>query len=78
MSRFHLRAGASGYLALDIANGPGAPPAKEARLAPIEEGAGIRGMRDRLEALGGSLTVTRREDGFRVAATLPAEPLSAG
>ncbi|WP_407521940.1 sensor histidine kinase [Methylobacterium oryzisoli] len=39
--------------------------------APVVEGAGIRGMRSRLAALGGTLTVRRSGDGLRVTATLP-------
>lgn len=41
--------------------------------SPVVEGAGIRGMRDRIEALGGSLTVTPRDGGFRITATVPSE-----
>jgi signal transduction histidine kinase len=39
---------------------------------PIPEGMGLRGMRERVEAIGGSLAVARTPgEGFRVAATVP-------
>lgn len=69
-----LASDAAGRLEMAVSNGgvfDGRAPA-----ASVAEGAGVRGMRDRLEALGGSLTVVRTEDGFRVAATIPAEPVS--
>ncbi|BDL37522.1 histidine kinase [Methylorubrum sp. GM97] len=39
--------------------------------AAIVEGTGIRGMRDRLAALEGTLTVSRQDGGIRVVATVP-------
>lgn len=40
--------------------------------APITEGAGIRGMRDRLDSLNGKLVVSTSGSGVRVTATVPA------
>lgn len=37
----------------------------------VEEGSGVRGMRRRVEALGGEISVGPSSDGFRVLATLP-------
>ena len=43
--------------------------------ADMGGGSGLRGLRDRLEALGGTLGVmTRADGGTRVMATLPAAP----
>ncbi len=40
-------------------------------------GMGLRGMRERVEAVGGRLEV-RRDDGWAVVATLPTAPGAAG
>lgn len=40
--------------------------------APVVEGSGLRGMRERVSALGGTLVVQRRPASFVVTATLPA------
>ncbi|MFE1598318.1 histidine kinase [Methylobacterium sp. ID0610] len=66
-ARIALRRTETGRLELVIEDG-----ATGAAATPVAEGAGIRGMRDRLEALGGTLSVTPREGGMRVAATVPA------
>ncbi|GJD65685.1 histidine kinase [Methylobacterium frigidaeris] len=63
---------ASGRLHLVVEDGPVGARGPASSTASITEGAGIRGMRDRLEALGGSLVVARRDGGLRVTATVPA------
>lgn len=75
-ARVEFRTGVSGQLELSVANDVG--EAADAGKGPvtITEGAGIRGMRDRLETLGGKLTAARREGGFRIVATLPGAPVS--
>ena len=40
--------------------------------APVVEGGGLWGMRERVSALGGTLVVQRRPASFVVTATLPA------
>jgi signal transduction histidine kinase len=57
-----------GELGLRIVNGG-------ADGTPVDGGHGLRGMRERVGLLGGSLTADRAPDGtFVVAATLPVEP----
>ncbi|MDV2983831.1 UNVERIFIED_CONTAM: histidine kinase [Methylobacteriaceae bacterium AG10] len=77
-ARVRLATGAQGELALEIENDVGEAPTLAVKARPFTEGAGIRGMRDRLEALSGSLSVMSHQDGFRVAARVPAHPMSRG
>lgn len=60
---------APGYLGLTVEDGDRTGGHRS--VPPVVEGAGIRAMRDRLEALGGSLAVMPRNDGFLVTATVP-------
>jgi signal transduction histidine kinase len=49
------------------------------RLATLEEGSGLRGMRERATALGGTLTVEAAPaGGLRITARLPVEDVGAG
>lgn len=62
-----------GALVVRVTNDLSAPAPAE----PISEGGGLRGMRERVHALGGTLDVTRGDGAFMVTATLPptdAEP----
>ena len=69
-----LRSDSPKHLELTIVDGDGELSAGAA--FPIVEGSGIRGMRDRLEALGGTLAVVRLTTGLRVTARVPAAPIS--
>ncbi|MCJ2053908.1 histidine kinase [Methylobacterium sp. J-070] len=69
-ARVVLDACVPGHLRLVIAEGAGDGPGGIS-VPPAVEGAGIRGMRDRLEALGGSLAVARRPTDFRITAMVP-------
>ncbi|MCJ2065293.1 histidine kinase [Methylobacterium sp. J-088] len=73
-ARLTLRPDASANLELTIEDGSGELPPGAA--FPIVEGSGIRGMRDRLEALGGTLAVVRLTTGLRVTAKIPPTPMS--
>lgn len=68
---FLVGAGASGHLELVIEDSTGDRTSSDRSVPPLVEGAGIRGMRDRLEALGGTLAVEPRDGGFRVTARVP-------
>ena len=72
-ARVFLGEGVRGHLELVVEDGAGVEPAEDDAIPPAVEGAGIRGMRDRLEALGGSLTIARQAGGIRVTATAPAK-----
>ncbi|WP_128563615.1 histidine kinase [Methylobacterium crusticola] len=71
-ARVSLRKPAPGRLELVIEDGAAGSAGAAPTATPVTEGAGVRGMRDRLEALGGTLSLTRRPSGLRVTATLPA------
>ncbi|MGD9571087.1 MAG: sensor histidine kinase [Thermoleophilia bacterium] len=61
--------GGRGTLAVEVVNGP---PARDAALSGIGSGTGLRGLRERAEALGGNLEAGPRPDGgWRLAARLP-------
>lgn len=70
-ARIILRGGVPERLELTVEDGAGAPPDGRSDAASIAEGAGIRGMRDRIAALGGTLTVSRHDGGIRVSAVFP-------
>jgi signal transduction histidine kinase len=62
--RITLRSTARGVEVEVVDDGPGG--------AAIDAGSGLRGLRDRLEALGGTLAVASRPGGTTLRATLPA------
>lgn len=70
-ARVTLRPVSPGRLQLVVEDGPEAAAASGSAVPPPVEGAGIRGMRDRIEALGGSLTLTGQDGGLRIVATVP-------
>jgi signal transduction histidine kinase len=58
--------------------GKGIPPEKQFEMASTgTPGVGIRGMRERLQQLGGSLDIHSNDNGTRIVARLPAEVVSA-
>lgn len=70
-ARLTLRALPWRRLELSVSHGAARRSAGGEGASPLVEGTGIRGMRSRLDALGGRLTVTRHEGGVRVTATVP-------
>ena len=66
-----LRCAQPGHLELVVDNGPCPVPDEGLNGSPIVEGVGIRGMRDRLEVLGGTLEIVRRRRGLQVVARVP-------
>ncbi|MCE4223342.1 PAS domain-containing protein [Methylobacterium sp. C25] len=66
-----LRPDASGRLELSVGDGTNQTSGDERPTSPLVEGAGIRGMRERIEGLGGSLVVAPSTDGFRITASVP-------
>ncbi|SOR32557.1 PAS domain S-box (fragment) [Methylorubrum extorquens] len=69
-ARVALQPCAPGHMELVVEDGADGRPG-DTLAPPVVEGAGIRGMRDRIDALGGSLVVTPRDGGFRITATVP-------
>jgi PAS domain S-box-containing protein len=62
----------NGRLSLEVKDaGKGIPPEKQAAVRDGRLGVGIRGMRERLRLLGGTLDIESSPDGATVRATLP-------
>ncbi|AWN42266.1 histidine kinase [Methylobacterium durans] len=61
---------------LELTVEDGAAPDGAPSASPIVEGTGIRGMRDRIAALGGTLSVSRQDGGIRVVAAVPERTLA--
>jgi len=61
-----------GRVELEISdNGKGIPAERQRELTTAKSGVGVRGMRERVRQVGGTLTVTANANGTCVAATLP-------
>jgi signal transduction histidine kinase len=58
-------------LCLRIHDDGDARPSAEALRQDLQEGVGIAGMRGRLKALGGRLTLASKQKGFSVLAEVP-------